>query len=56
MSINPKKCQDSMSEVNVPKWHEVIISSHFSSKIAHAKIKLETTLVPGFPTVFFFVP
>ena len=51
MSINPKKCLDSMSEMNVPKWHELIISSHFSSKIGHAKIKLEKTLVPGFRTL-----
>ena len=48
MSINPKKCLDSMSEMNVPKWHELIISSHFSSKIGHVKIKLETTLVLGY--------
>ena len=28
-----------MSEVNVCKWHEHIASTHFSSKIGHAKIK-----------------
>ena len=33
-----------MSEVNVRKWHG-LISPHFSSKIGHVKIKLETTLV-----------
>ena len=31
-----------MSEVNVRKWHKLFCSSHFSSKLAHAKIKLET--------------
>jgi len=28
-----------MSEVNVRKWHALIISSHVSSKLAQAKIK-----------------
>mgnify|MGYP000088430115 CR=1 FL=1 len=37
-----------MSEMNVRKWHDNIISSHFSSKIGHVKIKLETTLVLGY--------
>ena len=32
-----------MSEVNVRKWHDLIISSQFSSKMGHVKIKLETT-------------
>jgi len=34
--------------MNVRKWHTFIISSHFSSKIGHVKIKLETTLVLGY--------
>ena len=34
-----------MSKVNVRNWYTFIISSHFSNKIAHVKIKLETTLV-----------
>ena len=34
-----------MSEVNVRTCHELIISSHFSCKIGHDKIKLETTYV-----------
>ena len=29
-----------MSEMNVHKWHDNLISSHFSSKIGHVKIKL----------------
>ena len=37
-----------MSEVNLLKSHEINISSHFSSKIGHDKIKLETTLVLGY--------
>ena len=37
-----------MSEVNVRKWHNFIISSHFLSKIGHVKIKLETTYVLGY--------
>ena len=37
-----------MSEVNLLKSHEISISSHFSSKIGHDKIKLETTLVLGY--------
>jgi len=37
-----------MPEVNVRKWHEFIFSSHFSNKIGHVKIKLETTLVLGY--------
>jgi len=37
-----------MSEVNVRKCHELIISSHFSCKIGHDKIKLETTYVLGY--------
>jgi len=38
-----------MSEVNVRKWHNFVISSHCSSKIGHIKIKLETiTLVLGY--------
>ena len=41
-----KKCPNSMSEVNVHKWHEFIISSHFQAK--KDKIKLETTLVLGY--------
>jgi len=32
-----------MSEVNLLKSHEISISTHFSSKIEHDKIKLETT-------------
>ena len=47
MSNNQKKGLTSMSEVNVRKWHKLIISSHFISKIGHAKIKLGTSLVPG---------
>ena len=43
-----KKCPNSMSEVNVRKWHTLIIASHFSSKIGHVKIRLETTLVLGY--------
>ena len=46
--LQPKKCPNSMSEVNVRKWHNIIISSHFSSKIGHVKMKLETTLVRGY--------
>ena len=38
-----KKFPNSMSEVNVRKWHG-LISAHFSSKIGHVKIKLDTTL------------
>jgi len=30
-----------MSEVNVRKWHNITISSHFSSKIGHVKMKLQ---------------
>jgi len=42
--LQPKeKCPNSMSEVNLLKSHEISISSHFSSKIGHDKIKLETT-------------
>ena len=36
-----------MSEVNLLKSHEISISTHFSSKIEHDKIKLETTQVLG---------
>ena len=46
--LQQKKCPNSMSEVNLLKWHDIIISSHFSSKIGHDKIKFETTLVLGY--------
>ena len=46
--FQPKKCPNSRSEMKVRKWHTFIISSHFSSKIGHVKIKLETTLVLGY--------
>ena len=41
--LQPKKCPNSMSEVNLLKSHEISISFHFSSKIEHDKIKLEIT-------------
>jgi len=34
-----------MSEVNVRKWHEINISSHVSSKLAQAKIKIIHVLI-----------
>ena len=37
-----------MSEVNLHKCHEFIISSHFSSKKGDVKIKLEATLLLGY--------
>ena len=42
-----------MSEMNVRKWHDNLISSHFSSKIGHVEIKLETTLVLGYVYIAF---
>ena len=46
--LQQNKCPNSMSEVNVRKWQNNIISSRVLSKVGHVKIKFETVLVLGY--------